>query len=79
MFGNSGKRELTFEADAYHKKYQTVIEIEAGRALVNYQFLKDIFQASMMVETNYLVLALETYIIKQRILKKLVSLLKLCI
>ena len=57
LFGNSGRRELTFEADAYHKKYKTVIEVEAGRALVNYQFLKDIFQASMMVDTDYLVLA----------------------
>ena len=74
-----GGGELTFEADAYHKKYKTVIEVEAGRALVNYQFLKDIFQASMMVDTDYLVLAVETYIIKQKILKKLVSLLKLCI
>ncbi len=31
--------------------------MEAGRAVTNYQFLKDIFQASMMVETEYLILA----------------------
>ncbi len=57
LYGSLGKEELAFEADAYHEKYQTVIEVEAGRAVTNYQFLKDIFQASMMVETEYLILA----------------------
>ena len=57
LFGNNGNEELSFEADAYNKEYKTVIEVEAGRAVINYQFLKDIFQASMMIDTNYLVLA----------------------
>jgi len=60
LYGNLGKSELAFEADAYHEKFQIVIEVEAGRAVTNYQFLKDIFQASMMVETEYLVLAVRT-------------------
>ena len=34
-----------------------VLEVEAGRAVVNYQFLKDIFQACMMFEVEYLVIA----------------------
>ncbi|WP_336774145.1 hypothetical protein [Paenibacillus sp. MMO-58] len=37
-----------FEADAYNKEFETVLEIEAGRAATNYQFLKDLFQACMM-------------------------------
>ena len=57
LFGNLGKEELAFEADAYSQKNKTVIEVEAGRAVANYQFLKDMFQASMMVETDYLILA----------------------
>ena len=57
LYGNLGKAKLTFEADAYNEEFKTVIEVEAGRAVINYQFLKDIFQASMMVETDYLVLA----------------------
>ena len=57
LYGASGKEELAFEADGYSEKLKTVIEIEAGRAVTNYQFLKDIFQASMMVSTDYLVLS----------------------
>ena len=57
MYGNLGKETLTFEADAYNEEFKTVIEVEAGRAVVNFQFLKDIFQASMMVDTEYLILA----------------------
>ena len=71
LFGNSGKRELVFEADAYHKKYKTVIEVEAGRAFANYQFLKDIFQASMMVETDYLVLAVRNLYNKTKDFQKI--------
>ena len=34
-----------------------VIEIEAGRAVANYQFLKDIFQACVMHDVEQLVIA----------------------
>ena len=37
--------------------HKIVIEIEAGRAVFNNQFLKDIFQACMMFEVEYLVIA----------------------
>lgn len=57
LFGGQGAEELAFEADAYNKEARIVLEVEAGRAVVNYQFLKDIFQASMMVDTEYLILA----------------------
>ena len=57
LYGTNGSEELAFEADAYSAKLKTVVEVEAGRALTNYQFLKDAFQASMMIETDYLVLA----------------------
>jgi hypothetical protein len=36
---------------------KTVIEVEAGRAVTNYQFLKDLFQACMMHEVDFLVVA----------------------
>ena len=58
-YGNAGKEELSFEADAYHETEKVVIEVEAGRALANNQFLKDVFQASMMIDTDYLVLAVK--------------------
>jgi hypothetical protein len=31
-----------------------VLEVEAGRAVVNNQFLKDFFQACMMIDIDYL-------------------------
>ena len=34
-----------------------MIEVEAGRAVRNNQFLKDVFQACMMYEVEYLVIA----------------------
>jgi len=58
-YGNAGKEELNFEADAYHETEKVVVEVEAGRAHANNQFLKDIFQASMMIDTDYLVLAVK--------------------
>lgn len=36
---------------------KVVIEIEAGRAVSNYQFLKDLFQACVMQDVDYLVIA----------------------
>lgn len=57
LFGMNGKLEKYFDADAYNEDLKTVIEVEAGRAVTNYQFLKDLFQACMMHEVDYLVIA----------------------
>lgn len=57
LFGQNGKLEKYFDADGYNKLTKTVIEVEAGRAVSNYQFLKDLFQACMMYEVDYLVIA----------------------
>lgn len=57
LFGMNGKLEKYFDADAYNEDLKTVIEVEAGRAVTNYQFLKDLFQACMMHEVNFLVIA----------------------
>jgi len=57
LFGKNGKLEKYFEADAYHEKNKTVIEVEAGRGVTNYQFLKDLFQACMMNDVDFLVVA----------------------
>jgi hypothetical protein len=49
--------ELQFHADAYQASSKTIIEVEAGRAVVNYQFLKDFYQASVIKECDFLVIA----------------------
>ena len=61
LFGRNGVVTKSFEADAYHKDTKTVIEVEAGRALTNYQFLKDLFEDCMMNEAEYLVIAVRNF------------------
>lgn len=62
LFGPNGKLEKYFDADGYNEITKTVIEVEAGRAVSNYQFLKDLFQACMMYEVDFLVIAVrKTY------------------
>lgn len=57
LFGLNGKVEKAFEADAYHEAVKYVIEVEAGRAVMNHQFLKDFFEACMMQNVDYLCIA----------------------
>lgn len=57
LFGQNGKLEKSFEADAYHREHEFIIEVEAGRAVANNQFLKDLFQACMMHGVEYLAIA----------------------
>ena len=65
--------EKYFEADAHNKEQATVVEVEAGRAVVNYQFLKDLFQACMMHNIYYLVIAVRNIYKKSRDFEKVVT------
>ncbi|MPM95402.1 hypothetical protein SDC9_142556 [bioreactor metagenome] len=64
LFGRNGNIEKSFDADAYNEELHTVIEIEAGRGYTNNQFLKDLFQACMMHELQYLVIAVRKRYLK---------------
>jgi hypothetical protein len=57
LFGANGKVEKSFEADGYDAINKVVIEVEAGRGVTNHQFLKDLFQACVMQDVDYLVIA----------------------
>lgn len=57
LFGFNNQIDKSFNADALSNDGKIVIEVEAGRAVDNNQFLKDIFQACMMFEVEYLVIA----------------------
>jgi hypothetical protein len=57
LFGRDGKVHKTFNVDAYHPIGKLVLEVEAGRAVVNNQFLKDFFEACMMQDVDYVVIA----------------------
>lgn len=58
LFGRNGRLEKSFDADAFHKDSRFVLEVEAGRGVVNNQFLKDLFQACMMHDVDYLGIAI---------------------
>lgn len=57
LFGENGEIDKSFYADALSADGRIVIEVEAGRAVRNNQFLKDVFQACMMFDVEYLVIA----------------------
>lgn len=57
LYGECGKASLNFEADAFNADTKIVIEVEAGRAVTNYQFLKDFFEACCMDSAEYLCIA----------------------
>ena len=62
LFSENGKIEKSFEADAYHPGDKIVLEVEAGRGYLNNQFLKDLFQACVMQDVEYLAIAVrQTY------------------
>lgn len=56
LFGRNGSLEKCFDADGFNKDMKTVIEVEAGRGVTNFQFLKDLFQACMMHDVEYLII-----------------------
>jgi hypothetical protein len=76
LFGLNGQLERSFEADAYNQEQKTVIEVEAGRAVDNYQFLKDLFQACVMHNVDYLVIAVRNTYRSQYDFKTVVSFLE---
>ena len=57
LYGLNGQMEQRFDADAYNEEKGIVVEVEAGRAVTNYQFLKDLFEACVMSDVNFLVIA----------------------
>lgn len=65
LFGRNGRLEKSFHVDAFQEETGTVLEVEAGRAVDNYQFLKDLFEACMMHNIQYLVIAVRRVYGKQ--------------
>ena len=59
LYGKNGLVELAFEVDAFSEATNTIIEVEAGRAVRNYQFLKDYYEACMMQDVRFFVVAVK--------------------
>ncbi len=73
LFGRNGKPEKSFQVDAFHQETGTVLEVEAGRAVANYQFLKDLFEACMMHNTNFLAIGVRNTWLKSPDFEKIVT------
>ena len=76
LFGMNNTIDRQFFADALSKDGRIVIEIEAGRATENNQYLKDIFQACLMFDVEYLVLAVRRIYRKHADYEKIYSFLE---
>ena len=61
LFGLNNRIDKYFDADGVGGNGRIAIEVEAGRAVDNYHFLKDIFVASMMAGVEILVLAVRNH------------------
>jgi len=57
LFGHNNRIDKEFNADAVSADGRIVIEVEAGQALENNKYYKNIFQACMMHGVDYLVMA----------------------
>jgi hypothetical protein len=57
LFGRRNSILKAFEVDAWSVEHGTVIEVEAGAAVANNRFLKDLFEACVMPGVDYTVIA----------------------
>ena len=73
LFGRNGAVDKAFEADAWHRGQNTVLEVEAGRGYLNNQFLKDLFQACMMHDVEYCAIAVRNRYIDSNDFENVVS------
>lgn len=58
FFGENGDAILRYEIDAYHDDWKCGLEIEAGRAILGNAIFRDLFQAMVMVDVDFLCLAI---------------------
>ncbi|HQS44804.1 MAG: hypothetical protein B7Y12_00465 [Rhizobiales bacterium 24-66-13] len=57
FFGENGAPRLQYKIDSWHEEWKCGLEIEAGRAWLGNAVYRDLIQALVMVDLQYLVLA----------------------
>lgn len=57
FFGENGMPTLQYQIDAFHSEWKCGLEIEAARALKGNAIYRDLVQALVMIQVEYLVLA----------------------
>jgi hypothetical protein len=58
LFGENGKPVVAYEVDGFHDDDKIVLEVEAGRGAANNADYRDLVRASLMVDADYLILAM---------------------
>lgn len=57
FFGEGGKPDLRYEIDSYQPEWRCGLEVEAGRAWLGNAVYRDLIQAMVMVDLDWLALA----------------------
>ena len=57
LYGENGHPSKYYAVDALNLSERTVIEVEAGTGVANNGYLKDLFQACLLPDVDYLVVA----------------------
>jgi hypothetical protein len=58
LFGEQGKPIVSYDVDGFHADHGAVLEVEAGRGAANNADYRDLVRASLMVDADYLILAM---------------------
>jgi hypothetical protein len=61
FYGSNGVPTLRYEIDAYHTDWRCGLEIEAGRGWMGNAVYRDLVQAMVMVQVDFLILAVSNY------------------
>ncbi len=67
LFGMNGVAMRHHESDAVHWDKRTVIEVEAGTAVSSNAYLKDLFEASLAINIDYLALAVRKLYVTDKV------------
>jgi len=66
LYGENGSAMKSYEVDALSSDGETVVEVEAGTGVANNGYLKDLFQACLLPDVRYLVIAMRQVYNKAR-------------
>lgn len=58
LFGENGETEVSYEVDGFLPDHGVVLEVEAGRGAANNADYRNLVRAGLMVDADYLVLAM---------------------
>lgn len=58
LFGEQGRPRVAYDIDGFHPEHGIALEVEAGRGAANNADYRDLVRASLIVDAEYLVLAM---------------------